>query len=63
VRLAHSLGHDVVVEGVETERQANAVIELGCEYGQGYYYGAPLAPLGVSYTLGKEPGGSRLRVA
>jgi diguanylate cyclase (GGDEF)-like protein len=63
VRLAHSLGHDVVVEGVETERQANAVVELGCEYGQGYYYGAPLAPLGVSYTLGKEPGGSRLRVA
>jgi diguanylate cyclase (GGDEF)-like protein len=63
VRLAHSLGHDVVVEGVETERQANAVVELGCEYGQGYYYGAPLAPLGVSYAFGKEPGGNRLRVA
>ena len=63
VRLAHSLGHDVVVEGVETERQANAVIELGCEYGQGYYYGAPLAPLGVSFAFGKELGGRRLRVA
>ena len=51
VRLAHSLGHDVVVEGVETELQAKAVVELGCEYGQGYHFGAPLAPLGVSYAF------------
>ena len=63
VRLAHSLGHDVIVEGVETERQANAVVELGCEYGQGYHFGAPLAPLGLSYALGADPGGRRLRVA
>ncbi len=51
VRLAHSLGHDVVVEGVETESQARAIVELGCEYGQGYHFGAPLAPLGVSYAF------------
>ena len=63
VRLAHSLGHDVVVEGVETERQAKAVIALGCEYGQGYHFGAPLAPLGFSYAFGTDPGERRLRVA
>ncbi len=52
VRLAHSLGHEVVVEGIETERQAAAVRLLGCEYGQGYFFGAPVAPLGISYALG-----------
>ena len=63
VRLAHSLGHDVVVEGVETQRQEHAVIELGCEYGQGYYFGEPLAPLGVSHAFGSEHGGRRLGLA
>ena len=42
IRLAQSLGLDTVVEGVETDEQARQVIDLGCDYIQGYYYSRPL---------------------
>lgn len=38
IQLAHQLDIDVVCEGVETENQANTVVENGCDYIQGYYY-------------------------
>ena len=64
VRLASSLGLDVVAEGVESERQASLVRQFGCTFGQGYHFGAPLGLLGVSNYLGSQllPSGS-LRVA
>ena len=51
VRLATSLELDVVAEGIESERQAVHIKRLGCQFGQGYYYGAPVGPLGVSTYL------------
>ena len=42
VNLAHSLGLDVIAEGIETEIQLNILRELGCEYGQGYLFASPL---------------------
>ena len=41
VALAHSLGIEVVAEGVETEEQLRSVIELGCDMAQGYLLGPP----------------------
>ena len=38
--LASDLGLRVVAEGVETEEQARALIEHGCEMGQGLLYGS-----------------------
>ena len=38
VALAHTLGMDVVAEGVETPEHAAGLIELGCEYAQGFHY-------------------------
>ncbi len=38
VGLAHTLGMDVVAEGVETAEQAEALKALGCEFAQGFYY-------------------------
>lgn len=42
ITLAHSLGLDVVAEGIETQEQLNRLRELGCEYGQGFFFSKPL---------------------
>ena len=43
VRLARELGIECVAEGVETEAQARFLMAAGCEHGQGYYFGRPVA--------------------
>lgn len=42
VTVGHSLGLTVVVEGVETEVQAQSVRKLGCDLIQGYLYARPM---------------------
>lgn len=42
INLAHSLGLDVVAEGIETEAQLKILKNLGCEYGQGYLFAPAL---------------------
>lgn len=42
VVMAHKLGLKVIAEGVETEQQRDLLIEIGCDYGQGYLYAKPL---------------------
>jgi diguanylate cyclase (GGDEF)-like protein len=42
VQLGHSLGLEVIAEGVETDAQAVALSKLGCHEAQGYYYGKPM---------------------
>ncbi len=41
--LASELGIGVTAEGVETERQRNQLMNLGCRYAQGYLFSKPLA--------------------
>ena len=43
IALAHSLGLEVVAEGVETEAQLTYLKYLGCDIIQGYYFSRPLA--------------------
>ncbi len=43
VRLADTMGLEIVAEGVETEEQAVILRELGCTYLQGYHYSRPLS--------------------
>lgn len=45
VQLAHSLGLDVVAEGVETREQLDELRALGCRWGQGHLFARP-RPLG-----------------
>jgi EAL domain-containing protein (putative c-di-GMP-specific phosphodiesterase class I) len=42
VSLAHSLKLEVTAEGVETAEQLLRLRQLGCEYGQGYYFSRPV---------------------
>ncbi|WDZ87065.1 putative bifunctional diguanylate cyclase/phosphodiesterase [Micromonospora cathayae] len=50
--LAEAFDLRVVAEGVETDRQHDAVAAIGCAHGQGYLYGRPgsLADLSTSLT-------------
>lgn len=51
VTLGKTLGMQVMAEGVETEGQKRALLELGCEVGQGEYLGAPLPAEAVAPLL------------
>jgi len=50
VNLAHGLGLSVVAEGVETRDQHAALVELGCDRGQGYLFGRPAAAPALAGT-------------
>ena len=73
VGLGHSLDMITVAEGVETKEQADILLWLGCELGQGWLYGRPLpaehipsmiaaSPLTLS-TQSLASGGGSLRVS
>ena len=40
--LARTLGIETIGEGVEDERQLRTLLEIGCNFGQGYLLGYPL---------------------
>ncbi|HLA95127.1 MAG TPA: EAL domain-containing protein [Pyrinomonadaceae bacterium] len=42
ISLAENLGIEVIAEGIENETQRDALRNLGCTYGQGYYYAGPM---------------------
>ncbi|MGZ4650691.1 MAG: EAL domain-containing protein, partial [Kineosporiaceae bacterium] len=44
VDLAHAHGMQVTAEGVETQRQARRLREIGCDFAQGYHFGRPMDP-------------------
>jgi diguanylate cyclase (GGDEF)-like protein len=43
IGLGHSLGLTTLAEGIETAARARELVDLGCDMGQGYYYGRPAA--------------------
>ena len=42
INLAHTLGMNVVAEGIETREQFNHLQGLNCEFGQGYFFAKPM---------------------
>jgi diguanylate cyclase (GGDEF)-like protein len=42
IHIAHALGLVPIAEGVETQVQADALVELGCSLAQGYHLGRPV---------------------
>jgi diguanylate cyclase (GGDEF)-like protein len=52
VGLACSLGLTVVAEGIETARQLEMLIDMGCEHGQGFLFGRPVPAAEVARQNG-----------
>lgn len=42
VNMAKSMALPTIVEGVETKKQRDFLVNLGCQYAQGYYYYKPM---------------------
>src|SRR5580658_218644 len=55
VGLGHSLEMITVAEGVETEEQADILLWLGCELGQGWFYGRPLPAEHIPDMIAASP--------
>lgn len=49
--LAHSLGLEVIAEGVEHEAQRAVLVELGCDHLQGYLFSRPVDGLAFSQQI------------
>ena len=43
VQLGQAMGLATVAEGIETAEQAAVLRQLGCGYGQGYYFAKPMS--------------------
>jgi EAL domain-containing protein (putative c-di-GMP-specific phosphodiesterase class I) len=54
VELARSLRLGTVAEGIETEIQAHAIAELGCDLGQGFLLGRPMGPEALGALVSAE---------
>lgn len=54
VGLGQSLGLTTVAEGVETRNQAEMLLWLGCDQGQGWLYGRPIPAERLHEVLGRE---------
>ena len=51
VQLAHTLDLVPVAEGVETQIEADALIEMGCELAQGFHFGRPVPAAAARHLL------------
>ncbi len=51
VNLAHSLEIEVIAEGIESAQQATVLDDIGCLWGQGFYYSPPLPAAEISAQL------------
>lgn len=53
ISLGHSMGMEVVAEGVETREQEEALVQLGCDLAQGYLYSPAVSAVKVQELFAK----------
>jgi EAL domain-containing protein (putative c-di-GMP-specific phosphodiesterase class I) len=56
VALGHTLGLEVVAEGVESAAQVRPLRSLHCDLGQGYHFGRPVAAPAAEALLAAQSG-------
>jgi diguanylate cyclase (GGDEF)-like protein/PAS domain S-box-containing protein len=62
VTLGHSLGLQVIAEGVETVAQRDFLVRIGCNIFQGYLYSEPLAAKEFEAFICLQPQGAKAQV-
>lgn len=55
ISLGQGLGNRVVAEGIECQSQIDVLVPLGCEYGQGWHFGAAMSPDQVPAWIESHP--------
>lgn len=55
IALSRALGLSVIAEGIESDFQVQVLRQLGCDYGQGYYFGCPLSAEEAWQLLRQDP--------
>ncbi|GAB4399840.1 MAG: hypothetical protein OHK0048_14140 [Rhodoferax sp.] len=55
VALGHSLGMRVIAEGVETQAQRDALVDMDCDAFQGYFFSRPVPPAQLAQALASLP--------
>ncbi len=61
--LGHSLGVDMVAEGIESAETASFVTALGCRFGQGFHYAEPVPSSSVAALLRRLSADAAMRLA
>jgi EAL domain-containing protein (putative c-di-GMP-specific phosphodiesterase class I) len=61
--LARKMNLKAIAEGVETARQVERLLELGCEYGQGYYFSQPMEAKAAQQFMQQQIAPTRFRSA
>jgi len=51
VDIGHSMNLQVICEGIETKQEVEALLQFGCEFGQGYYFHRPSPPNEIERLL------------
>lgn len=59
IALAHKMNFKVIAEGIETARQLERLQELGCEFGQGYYFSQPMEAKAAMIYMRQQIAGTR----
>jgi len=55
ISIARRLKYQVIAGGIETKIQVDHLRALGCEAGQGFYFGAPLSPIEIAEFMVEQP--------
>lgn len=57
IDLGHNMGMQVIAEGVEKPEVLQQLIDMGCDYGQGFYMGRPMPYLDMRRWVNQSPWG------
>jgi EAL domain-containing protein (putative c-di-GMP-specific phosphodiesterase class I) len=57
--MAHKMNLKAIAEGIETARQLERLLELGYEFGQGYYFSQPMEAKAVQQFMRQQLSGTR----